>query len=66
VRVPLGETQARELIQLCHQTPYGKGTQTLVDTDMRRVWELDPAQFQLTNPNFSHRKWGGAPISLLD
>ena len=42
VRLPLGKTQGRQLIKLCRQAPYGKGTETLVDTDVRRVWELDP------------------------
>ena len=46
------ENQARKLIKQCSQAPYGKGTETLVDTDVRRVWELDPAKFQLTNPQW--------------
>lgn len=52
LRFPLGKTQARQLIKLCRQAPYGKGTQTVVDTDVRRVWELDPDHFQLTNPKW--------------
>jgi hypothetical protein len=52
LRLPLGETQARELIGRCQQAPYGKGTQTLVDTTVRRVWELDPVHFQLSNPKW--------------
>lgn len=51
VGLSLAKTNARKLIKLCRQAPYGKGTKTVVDTDVRRVWELDPAQFQLTNPN---------------
>ena len=49
---PLNKTQARKLIKLCHQAPYGKGTETLVDIDVRRTWELDPDRFQLTNPKW--------------
>jgi hypothetical protein len=52
IGLPLGKAQAKELIQLCQQAPYGKGTKTLVDTDVRRVWELDPTKFQLTNPHW--------------
>ena len=52
VRLPLGKTQAGRLINLCRQAPYGKGARTLVDTDVRRVWELDPEHFQLTNPKW--------------
>jgi len=52
VSLPLGKTQARRLIKQCRQAPYGKGMETLVDTDVRRTWELDPDQFQLTNPKW--------------
>lgn len=61
VGFPLTKTQARKLIKLCQQAPYGKGTETVVDTDVRRVWELDPAQFQLTNP-----KWEECVSSIVD
>jgi hypothetical protein len=52
VSLPLQEEQARKLIERCRQAPYGKGTQTLVDTQVRRSWELDPEGFQLTNPKW--------------
>jgi predicted 2-oxoglutarate/Fe(II)-dependent dioxygenase YbiX len=61
VRLPLGKTQARKLIKLCRQAPYGKGTETVVDTDVRRVWELDPEQFQFTNP-----KWDNLVAKILE
>ena len=51
--LPVSKTEARKLIKQCHQAPYGKGTETLVDTDVRRTWELDPDQFQLTNPKWA-------------
>ena len=57
IRFPLGKTQAHALIKQCSQAPYGKGTVTLVDKSVRRVWELDPESFRLTNP-----KW----VELLD
>ena len=52
LRLPLGETQAHELIACCRQAPYGKGTRTLVDTNVRSVWELDPGQFRISNPEW--------------
>ena len=61
IRLPLGESQARELIGRCSQAPYGKGTQTLVDTNVRRVWELDPARFKLSNP-----KWDELVSTITD
>ncbi len=61
VGLPLSKGQARALIRKCRQAPYGKGTQTLVDTNVRRVWEMDPAQFELTNP-----KWDALIESIID
>ncbi len=55
IRLPLGTTQARKLIGQCHQAPYGKGTETLVDTSVRKVWELDPVHLALTNPRWNER-----------
>jgi hypothetical protein len=50
ITMPLDETQARQLIAKARQAPYGKGSQTLVDTSVRNTWELDPGQFTFTNP----------------
>ena len=61
VGLPLPKAQARALIRRCRQAPYGKGTQTVVDTDVRRVWEMDPAHFELTSP-----KWKALIESIVD
>lgn len=53
IRLPLGKTQAAKLIRQCTQAPYGKGVETLVDTSVRCVWELDPKRFSLTNPQWN-------------
>lgn len=53
IAFPLGKTQARRLIKQSSQAPYGKGTETLVDTAVRKVWEMDPDQFRLTNPKWN-------------
>ncbi len=50
IGLPLAESTAKELIKICRQAPYGKGTETVVDTKVRKVWELDPSSFKLTNP----------------
>ena len=52
VGLPLNPTQAKLLIKCCRQAPFGKGADTIVDTDVRRVWELDPQEFRLTNPEW--------------
>jgi hypothetical protein len=60
VGLPLSKSDARKLIKLCRQAPYGKGTETVVDTDVRRVWELGPKKFRLTNP-----KWNPLVASIV-
>ena len=55
IALPLEKRQAAALKKRAHQAPYGKGTQTIVDTDVRRVWEIDADQIELTNPD-----WAGA------
>lgn len=50
IGLPLTVAQAKELKRHGEQAPYGKGEQTLVDTNVRRVWHLTPEHFQLTNP----------------
>ncbi|VFM99224.1 MAG: Predicted 2-oxoglutarate- and Fe(II)-dependent dioxygenase YbiX [Candidatus Kentron sp. G] len=54
ISLPLGPDQASALIARCRQAPYGKGTETIVDTGVRRTWELDPDAFQLTNPKWKN------------
>lgn len=52
VALPLEQSQADALRKLARQAPYGKGTKTLVDTDVRRVWEIDADQVVLANPEW--------------
>ncbi len=52
VGLPLTPKVARDLIKHCHHAPYGKGEETLVDTSVRRVWRLEPDEFELANPDW--------------
>ncbi len=52
IGLPLSARQAEELKEHCEQAPYGKGEQTVVDTNVRRVWRLTPDKFKLTNPDW--------------
>jgi hypothetical protein len=47
IQLPLQEQAARSLIETCHQAPFGKGEQTIIDTSVRNTWELDANQFEL-------------------
>lgn len=50
--LPVTEHQASNIISLCQQAPYGKGTETLIDTQVRRVWELDGDKLTFSNPQW--------------
>lgn len=52
VSLPLIKPQAKSLIGLCEQAPFGRGEDTIVDTKVRNVWQLSPDQFELTNPEW--------------
>lgn len=52
--LPLQESQARQLMEQAHQAPYGKGSETLVDTAVRNTLELNPHQFELVNPDWDN------------
>ncbi|KAL8811889.1 MAG: hypothetical protein Q9200_001444 [Gallowayella weberi] len=50
IAFPLIEYQAKQLVQACHRAPFGKGSQTVVDQNVLKTWELNPDQFELLNP----------------
>ncbi|KAL8936703.1 MAG: hypothetical protein Q9211_004054 [Gyalolechia sp. 1 TL-2023] len=49
VGLPLSERDAVELKKACHQAPFGKGSETIVDTNVRNTWELNADQLELQN-----------------
>ena len=50
VGLPIRPADAKQLIKQAVQAPYGRGEETIVDTDVRRVWQMEPSQFSLRNP----------------
>lgn len=52
VALPLLSAQAEQLIAVAEQAPYGRGSETVVDTEVRRTWQLDAAQARI-----SGRRW---------
>ncbi|RYO81367.1 hypothetical protein DL762_007146 [Monosporascus cannonballus] len=60
ISLPLSEVQAKELITKSHQAPFGKGSETVVDTSVRNTWEINPEQFQIRSP-----QWKGFLDNLL-
>ena len=49
---PVPKAQIDALIDVAEQAPYGKGTETLMDTSVRDCWQIDSAQVRL-----SGNKW---------
>ena len=49
---PLTVKQAKEIKKHSEQAPYGKGEQTLVDSKVRRVWQIPLDRLELTNPEW--------------
>lgn len=47
IALPLLPVQAEALIAVADQAPYGRGTETLVDTAVRRTWQIDAARVRL-------------------
>lgn len=52
IPMPLSESKARQLIEKARQSPYGKGSDTIVDTAVRNTWELDAEQFTFRHPGW--------------
>ncbi|KAF1810779.1 hypothetical protein P152DRAFT_460069 [Eremomyces bilateralis CBS 781.70] len=53
ITLPLCEPQARQLIDKSRLSPFGKGTETVVDTSVRNTWEIDASQFEIMNPDWN-------------
>ena len=47
IALPLLPVQAEQLIAIAQHAPYGRGEQTLVDTEVRRTWQIDPERVQI-------------------
>lgn len=61
VGIPITVDAAQALIKEASQAPYGLGEKTIVDIDVRRVWQIEPNKFQLRNP-----AWNTFITSIVD
>lgn len=52
IGTPVSAADAKRLIAKATQAPYGRGEQTIVDTNVRRVWQIEPSEFRLENPEW--------------
>ena len=61
IGLPVSAADAKRLIAQAEQAPYGRGEKTILDTNVRRVWQLDPSQFTLEN-----REWDAHVAAIVD
>jgi hypothetical protein len=61
IGVPVAPADAKRIIGKASQAPYGLGEATIVDTEVRRVWQLEPSQFALRND-----AWSEAVAGVVD
>jgi hypothetical protein len=47
IALPLLPVQAAQLIALAERAPHGRGTATVVDTSVRRTWQIGPDRVRL-------------------
>ncbi len=47
IALPLLPVQAEQIKSVAEQAPYGRGTETLVDTEVRRTWQIDAARVRI-------------------
>ena len=52
IGVPVSAADANRLVSKASQAPFGRGEETVVDTRVRRVWQLEPRQLALSNPEW--------------
>ncbi len=54
IALPVLPIQAEQLVAVAEQAPYGRGEETLVDTAVRRTWQIDAARVRIEG-----RHWPG-------
>ena len=50
---PLPPAQIAALIAAAERAPYGRGEQTVVDTSVRRVWQIDAARVRISGKSWT-------------
>ena len=55
IGLPISEAQAQFIIASATQAPYGRGEDTVVDTSVRRTWQISPSQFTINSSQWSKK-----------
>ena len=54
ISFPLSENEAKKLIDFAQQAPFGKGSETIIDTSVRNTWEIDSQHLSFRNPSWEN------------
>lgn len=57
IKLPLNDTDAQRIIAASHQAPFGRGTETIIDTSVRRTWEINFDRVKIANPHWNSIVW---------
>lgn len=50
IGLPLSNRDAQVIVAASHAAPFGKGEETIVDSSVRKTWELSANEFEIRNP----------------
>ncbi len=53
IAIPLLPAQAKQLIKAASRAPYGRGSDTIVDTKVRRTWQIEASRISLSGKHWS-------------
>jgi hypothetical protein len=60
IALPLLPAQAEALVAIAEAAPYGRGADTIVDSSVRKTWQIDPGKVQI-----SGRHWDNTLADLV-
>lgn len=52
ISLPLLQGQAEQIIEQCELAPFGRGEETILDTNVRNVWQIAVDALEFTNPQW--------------
>jgi uncharacterized ferredoxin-like protein len=62
ISLPLSDRDAEVIIAASHAAPFGKGEETIVDTSVRKTWEISPTDFEIRNK--SREQFLGSVVAM--
>lgn len=54
IAFPLNKIQIQALISIAHKAPFGKGSETILDPNVRNCWEIDASQIEFEDNNWKN------------